>query len=146
MWEWIKRPENVADKQAWVNQVRLTETRRCGYSSIMDLQQGSPTCKATDSHLSKVHGWSGTGHTAGGEWRERRQSFICSSPLLSIAYLAAWNILAPHLWETCLPQNQCLLPKRLGAADLKDRTWRWREKNNDARESKMEEDFSYLGK
>lgn len=30
--------------------------------------------------------------------------------------------------------------------ELLERTWRMERKNNDARESKMEEDFSYLGK
>lgn len=129
MWEWIKRLENVADKQAWVTQVRLTETRRCGYSSVMDLEQGSPAPKATDSHLSKVHGWSGTGHTAGGEWWERRQSFICSSPLLSIAHLAAWNILPPPIYgKLVFHKTRVSCQKGWGAADLKDRTWRWREK------------------
>ena len=44
----------------------------------------------------------------------------------------------PHLWETCLPQNQCQCQKCGDSADLKDRTWRWREKTMMHEKAKLE--------
>ena len=84
-------------------------------SNDISFRAGVPNPQASDRYWSMAC-WE-LGPPAGGEQQASKQSFICRSPSLTLSPAPS----PPHPpcpWKNRLPQNQSLVPKRLGTAAL----------------------------